>query len=129
MRQHKKPGHLINLSSIASKFEAGGVYGASKASVEIISRSLRLELEEDDIRVTTIVLGGFETQLGRYVNPESFASLVENAKRKGYDVSKPNEKLMGDPNHLARTVLFVLEQPIDINLQEIIIRPPVNISF
>jgi NADP-dependent 3-hydroxy acid dehydrogenase YdfG len=129
MRQHKQPGHLINVGSIASKFEAGGVYGASKAAVDIISRSLRLELEEDDIRVTTIVPGGFATQLGRYVGPDSFAALAADAKRKGYDLSKPNEKLMGDPDHLARAVMYVLEQPININIQEIVIRPPVNISF
>lgn len=129
MRQHKKPGHLVNVSSLAARFDAGGVYGASKAAVEIISRSLRLELEEDDIRVTTIVPGGFATKLGRYLEPDSIAALFGSAKRKGYDLSEPNEKLMGDPDHLARTVLYVLEQPIDINLQEIVIRPPVSLSF
>ena len=55
MRRQRKPGHLINLSSIASRFENGGVYGATKLALEMVGRSLRDELELDDIRVTTIV--------------------------------------------------------------------------
>jgi NAD(P)-dependent dehydrogenase (short-subunit alcohol dehydrogenase family) len=54
MRRQKRPGHLINVSTLAARFDVGGVYGASKIALEMISRSLRLELENDDICVTII---------------------------------------------------------------------------
>lgn len=40
-----------------------------------------------------------------------------------------DERVLGDPDHIARAVLYVLEQPINVNLQEIVIRPPVSIEF
>src|SRR5262245_40139549 len=52
MRRQQRPGHLINISSIASRFENGGVYGATKLALEMIGRSLRVELEGDDVGLT-----------------------------------------------------------------------------
>ena len=35
-------------------------------------------------------------------------------------------KVISDPQHLANTVLYVLAQPIELNIQEIVIRPPID---
>jgi NAD(P)-dependent dehydrogenase (short-subunit alcohol dehydrogenase family) len=130
MRRQARPGHLINISSVAARFENGGVYGASKIALEMIGRSLREELEPDDIRVTTIVPGGFTTQLGRHVEPETWAAIAKNLKTKGIEFGGPRpERLMGDPEHIAKTVEFVLDQPIDINFETLTIRPAVNSSW
>lgn len=130
MRRHGRPGHLINISSLAGRQEAGGVYGATKLALEMIGRALRIELEHDDIRVTTIVPGGFATQLGRALEPESVEALMAAAARKGRAFGPTaDERVLGDPDHVARAVVYVLEQPTLVNVQEIVIRPPVSIEF
>jgi NADP-dependent 3-hydroxy acid dehydrogenase YdfG len=130
MRQQGKPGHVVNISSLAARFDAGGVYGASKAALEMISRSLRRELEHDDIRVSTIVPGGFATQLGRSFEPETLQVLSEAAKGLGMEFGGPGtERLLGDADYIAKAVEFVLAQPPEINMQEIVVRPPVSLEY
>ncbi|AMK16861.1 MULTISPECIES: SDR family oxidoreductase [Sphingobium] len=130
MRHQGKAGHIINVSSLAARFDAGGVYGASKIALDMISRSLRQELEHDDIRVTSIVPGGFSTNLGRSFAPESMARMAAAAADKGIDLSGPDAaRLFGDPAKIAETVLFILEQPIELNFQEIVIRPAVSLEL
>jgi len=36
---------------------------------------------------------------------------------------------VADPDHLARAVAFILEQPIQINIERLVIRPPVDIMY
>lgn len=130
MRRQGGPGHLINVSSIAAQWETGGVYAASKRAQEIVSSSLRLELEKDDIRITTLVPGGFATQLGRYLEPATVERIAASLKAKGFEMSAtPDERTLGDPEHLARAVLYILEQPTIINIERIVIRPPVDTSY
>lgn len=127
MRAHGKPGHLINVGSVQSRFEVPGVYGMTKRAVEAIGASLREELEQDEIRVCTVVPGGFATQLARGFQPEQLAKVAEAFTEQGLEFGGPGtEKLIGDPQHIANAVRYVLEQPIAINLQEIVIRPPVS---
>ena len=130
MRRQRKPGHLINLSSISSRFENGGVYGATKLALEMIGRSLREELELDDIRVTTIVPGGFSTNLGRDVEPETWAAIGKNLQSKGLEMTGAHaQRLLGDPDYIAKAIEFVLDQPVDINVEHMKIRPPINSNW
>jgi NADP-dependent 3-hydroxy acid dehydrogenase YdfG len=130
MRRQRRPGHLINIGSVAARFDNGGVYGASKLALEMIGRSLREELELDDIRVTTIVPGGFATNLGRDVEPETWAAITKNLQTKGVEMGGAQAKrLLGDPDYIARAIEFVLDQPVDINFEQMTIRPPVNSSW
>lgn len=131
MRAHGLPAHLVNFSSLTARMDAGGMYGASKIALEMMSRSLREELEMDEIRVTTIVPGGFGgTELGRTITPGPLQALLRNAAAKGCPLDGPNaRRAMADPQHVANTVLWVLQQPVDVNVGEVIVRPPVAISF
>ena len=129
MRRHGRPGKLIAISSLASRNERYGMYSASKKALESANRSLRAELEHDDIRITTIVPGGFKTNLARGFTDASLASLLETASGLGIDFAAPSESIMGDPVHIARVVEMLLDQPSEINLEEIIIRPPVTLDF
>jgi NAD(P)-dependent dehydrogenase (short-subunit alcohol dehydrogenase family) len=130
MRRQGKPGHLINISSVAARFENGGVYGASKLGLELIGRTLRCELEKDDIRVSTIVPGGFATNLGRDVEPESWAAIAKKLDSKGLQFGGADQhRVVGDPDHIAKAVEFVIDQPIDINFETLTIRPPVDSSW
>lgn len=49
-------GHVINISSIAGTeaYAGGGVYCATKHAVDALTRSLRFELNETQIKVTSI---------------------------------------------------------------------------
>lgn len=60
----RKKGHIINLGSIAGKevYERGNVYCASKAAVDFISKSMRVDLLPYHIKVTAIHPGAAETE-------------------------------------------------------------------
>jgi NADP-dependent 3-hydroxy acid dehydrogenase YdfG len=57
-------GHVINLGSIAAKetYEKGNIYCASKAAVDAISKSMRIDLLQHGIKVTAIHPGAVETE-------------------------------------------------------------------
>jgi 3-hydroxy acid dehydrogenase / malonic semialdehyde reductase len=59
-----KKGHIINLGSVAAKvsYEKGNVYCASKAAVETISETMRIDLLRHGIKVTAIHPGAAETE-------------------------------------------------------------------
>src|SRR5205809_910821 len=57
MRACGAEGHIVNVSSSASRLPAPGFYGATKAAVNAITASLRQELENDTIRVVTVIPG------------------------------------------------------------------------
>lgn len=56
-------GHIVNMSSIAGKqpYANGAVYCASKAAVEALSTSMRLDLTPHGLKVTNIAPGAVET--------------------------------------------------------------------
>ena len=60
----RKSGHIINVGSIAGKetYERGNVYCASKAAVDSLSRSMRIDLLPHFIKVTAIHPGAAETE-------------------------------------------------------------------
>jgi 3-hydroxy acid dehydrogenase / malonic semialdehyde reductase len=59
-----KKGHIINLGSIAGKevYERGNVYCASKFAVDALTKSMRIDLLEHQIKVTSINPGAAETE-------------------------------------------------------------------
>ena len=58
------------MSSVSAQRNNSGVYGATKHAVNVISSSLRDELEEDDIRVTNVLPGATSTNFARNFPPE-----------------------------------------------------------
>ncbi|MBS1738291.1 MAG: SDR family NAD(P)-dependent oxidoreductase [Bacteroidetes bacterium] len=63
----KKSGHIINIGSIAGDdmYERGNIYCASKAAVDAISRSMRIDLLPHHIKVTNIKPGAAETEFAK----------------------------------------------------------------
>jgi NADP-dependent 3-hydroxy acid dehydrogenase YdfG len=130
MRRQGSPGHLINISSLAGRNDRYGAYSVSKAAVNQLGRTLRKELEQEDIRVTTIIPGGFATQLTRGFSEESMARFATAAVAVGFDPEGADaQRILGNPQHVADMVRYVLEQPIDLNLEEITIRPAVSLDM
>ena len=56
MRVCGASGHIVNVSSVSAQRRNSGVYGATKHAVNVVSASLRDELEADTIRVTNVCL-------------------------------------------------------------------------
>ena len=129
MRRQSLPGHLINISSLAGRSDRYGAYSVSKAAVNQLGRVLRKELENDDIRVTTIIPGGFTTQLARGFSEASMARFATAIAAVGFDPEGADaRRVLGNPQHVADIIRYVLEQPIDLNLEEITIRPAFSLD-
>ena len=60
----QKKGHIINMGSVAGKevYEKGNVYCASKYAVDAITKSMRIDLLKNNIKVTGIHPGAVETE-------------------------------------------------------------------
>jgi NADP-dependent 3-hydroxy acid dehydrogenase YdfG len=113
--QAQRSGHIINVSSVAGhKVRAGGaVYAATKHAVRVISEGLRQEVKPFDIRTTVISPGAVDTELTDSITEAD----VADATRKFYaQVAVPADSF-------ARAVAFAIEQPADIDINEILYRP------
>ncbi len=76
----RKSGHIINIGSTAAKevYEKGNVYCASKAAVDAVSQSMRIDLLRHGIKVTAIHPGAAETEFSivRFKGDEETAKSV-----------------------------------------------------
>jgi len=71
--------HIINLGSVAKEvYEKGNVYCATKAAVDILSQSMRVDLLRHRIKVTAIHPGAAETEfsLVRFKGDEATAKKI-----------------------------------------------------
>lgn len=73
-------GHIINMGSVAGKevYERGNVYCASKYAVDAISKSMRIDLLQHQIKVTAIHPGAANTEFSkvRFKGNEEQASKI-----------------------------------------------------
>lgn len=111
--QQQKSGHIINLSSVAGHkvFPGGTVYCATKFAVKAISEGVRLE-SNGEIRSTNISPGAIDTELTNTISHEETAKNVDQL----YGVAI-------DADAIARAITYAIEQPGDVDINEIIIRP------
>lgn len=115
----KKSGHIVNMSSIAGRvvFPAGAVYCATKHAVTAFSEGLRQEFSQrSNIRVTCIEPGVVDTELNNTITDESLAKFVESTKQMA--ALKAED--------IANTILFAVDSPPHMNVNEIAIRPTVQ---
>jgi NADP-dependent 3-hydroxy acid dehydrogenase YdfG len=75
-----KAGHVINIGSTAAKdvYERGNVYCATKAAVDSLTKSMRIDLLRHRIKVTAIHPGAAETEFSyvRFKGDETSAQKV-----------------------------------------------------
>ncbi|TAG97233.1 MAG: SDR family NAD(P)-dependent oxidoreductase, partial [Sphingobacteriales bacterium] len=76
----KGRGHIINIGSTAAKevYEKGNVYCATKAAVDALSQSMRIDLLRHGIKVTAIHPGAAETEFSmvRFKGDEALAKSI-----------------------------------------------------
>ena len=142
MRSGGNRGHIVNVSSVAALRPDSGVYGATKHAVNVITNSLRQELLEDPIQVTSIMPGLVATNIGRNADPELLAGIVAMSGVEAEFV--PGERLpdevldaaqaalsevMITSDDVADAVLYAITQPVHVHIPEIVIRPNKDFDF
>lgn len=114
-------GHIINLSSIAAKevYENGNVYCATKHAVDALTKSMRIELVEHNIKVTSISPGAVETEfsLVRFKGDKDRAAKV-------YEGFTP---LFAED--IAEAILFAVTRPPHVNIDDMLIMPAAQASM
>ena len=106
-------GHVINLSSVAGHkvFPGGAVYCATKYAVRALSEGLRMEAG-DEIRSTNISPGAIATELTSTITDPDAAKAAEELY-----------KVAISADAVARAIVYAIEQPQDVDINEIILRP------
>lgn len=105
-------GHFVNLSSIGGHavYPTAAVYCATKYAVLAISEGLRQE--NADIRVTVISPGVTRSELAETITDAGAKQAMDDFR-----------KIAIEPEAIGRAIAFAVEQPGDVDVSEIIVRP------
>ncbi|MBE9607257.1 SDR family oxidoreductase [Acetobacteraceae bacterium H6797] len=105
-------GHVINIASIGALAVSptAAVYCATKFAVRAISDGLRQE--NTALRVTCINPGVVESELASTITDPAAAALMRDYRA-----------IALQPTAIARAVRYAIEQPADVDVNEITIRP------
>ncbi|NYT60611.1 SDR family oxidoreductase [Alcaligenaceae bacterium] len=105
-------GQVINISSIGglAVSPTAAVYCATKFAVRAISDGLRQE--SDKIRVTVICPGVVESELADTISDETARNAMREFRR-----------IALSPDAVARAISYAIEQPADVDVSEIVVRP------
>lgn len=110
-----KKGHIINMSSIAGKeaYMKGNVYCATKHAVDALTKSMRVDLLEHGIKVSSVDPGAAETEFSLV----RLKGDVEKAKA----VYKGFQPLVAED--IAEIVYFVATRPAHVCINDLIVTP------
>jgi NADP-dependent 3-hydroxy acid dehydrogenase YdfG len=105
-------GQIINVSSIGGFVvqPTAAVYAATKFAVRAISEGLRKE--SDKIRCTCVYPGVVESELADTISDEAARERMIAYR-----------KVAIQPDAIGRAIQFVIEQPADVDVNEIVVRP------
>lgn len=106
-------GHVVTVASIAAHevVPTSAVYSASKFAAWAITEGLRLE-SDPGIRATTITPGVVESELAEHISDPATQDFVRVYRRNVIPADA-----------IARAISFALDQPADVDVNEIIVRP------
>ncbi len=108
-------GHIVNIGSIAGKevYPFGNVYCATKHAVDALTKGMRIDLLENNVKVTSIDPGMVDTEF----------SMVRfhGDKQKADNVYKGFTPLYAED--IAETILFVVTRPAHVNINDLLIMP------
>ncbi len=105
-------GHIVNVASIGAHHVSptAAIYCATKYAVWAISDGLRQET--DRLRVTVISPGVVTSELAETISDDTARAAMRDFRKTAIK-----------PNAIARAVRFAMEQPRDVDVSEIIVRP------
>ena len=107
-------GHFVNMASTAAHRVSPtmAVYAGTKFAVRAISEGLRQEAG-DKLRVTVISPGFTRTNFADGVTSADVKAKLEEAR----------DRMAMPPEAVARAIAYAMEQPDDVDVGEIVIRP------
>jgi NADP-dependent 3-hydroxy acid dehydrogenase YdfG len=111
-------GHFVNVISTAGIqiIPTMAVYAGTKNAVRAITEGLRQEAG-DKLRVTSVSPGFVNTNLAdSMTNPEVKSQIMDQM-----------DKMAIPPVAVARAIAFAIEQPANIDVNEIVIRPTAQV--
>ena len=111
----RKHGHVINIGSTAGHeiYPMGNVYCATKFAVKALTQSIRVDVLDKNIKVTSVDPGMVMTEFAKV----RFSG-DENRANKVYDGVTPLS-----PQDVAEAVVFSATRPDNVNINEIILTP------
>jgi NADP-dependent 3-hydroxy acid dehydrogenase YdfG len=110
-RAQARPNHKHVVCRGAKVFPASAVYSATKFAVRAISEGLRLE-SNGEIRSTNISPGAVATELPNTISDDAVAKTVNALYADAIDADA-----------IARAIVYAIEQPEDVDVNEIVVRP------
>ncbi|MCH2056001.1 MAG: SDR family oxidoreductase [Thalassotalea sp.] len=113
--KERKSGTIINVSSVAGRKTFGNhaAYCGTKFAVSAITENVREEVADYGLRVTSICPGAVETELLSHTTSEEIKNGYEDWKQ------TMGGALIADD--IARTALFIQEQPQQVCIRELVI--------
>lgn len=116
----RKSGHIINIGSIAGKevYPGGNVYNASKHGVDALTRAMRIDLIEHQIKVSQVAPGMVETEFS--------VVRFDGDQEKANEVYKGFDPLMAED--IADAVAYQVTRPAHVNIADILILPAAQAS-
>ncbi|MDR1847841.1 MAG: SDR family NAD(P)-dependent oxidoreductase [Bacteroidales bacterium] len=111
----RRKGHIINICSIAGKevYAEGGVYCASKAAVDFLSKSMRIDALPYGIKITNVCPGAVETEFSmvRFKGDTQKAA----ATYKGFKPLTAKD--------VAQTIIYCSTLPPHVNINDLVLMP------
>jgi len=118
--ESKDSGQFVNITSVGDRWvgPTSTVYSATKFAVRAISDGLRQEVS-NNIRVTLVAPGATESEL---------ANTISDPGLKKEAVERFRINLL-PAAAIARAVAFAIEQPSDVDVNEIVVRPTAQKAY
>lgn len=106
-------GHVVTVASVGAHevVPTSAVYSATKFAAWAITEGLRLE-SDPGIRATTITPGVVESELADHISDPG-----------ARDAMRAYRRNVIPADAIARAISFALDQPADVDVNEIIVRP------
>lgn len=114
--EKQKSGHFINLASVAglNVSPGGAVYSGTKYAVRAISEGLRKEVGKD-IRTTILTPGLIDSELQLGSSDEATSQFIQQVYKDAIPAIS-----------IAKAVAYAIEQPADVDINELVIRPTIQ---
>jgi NADP-dependent 3-hydroxy acid dehydrogenase YdfG len=108
-----KSGHIVNISSTAARdmYPGGNVYSASKSAVDALTKSLRLDLLEHNIKVSSVAPGMVHTEFSEV--------RFHGDKAKAEKVYQGFEPLYA--KDVADAIYYIVSRPSHVHIGDLLI--------
>lgn len=116
--KEQQSGHIINVASIGAYAVSptAAVYCATKYAVRAITEGLRQEVGSS-IRVTLVSPGVTESELAESISDDEAKEIMKTYRRDALPAAA-----------IARAIAYAIEQPADVDVNELVVRPTAQLA-